>query len=61
MAEKKPDEAPAAQAAEEEPQGQDPTLSRDAQHSTYAAAPEDPDAGFPPPGPAVEQTLGKPS
>jgi hypothetical protein len=35
-------------------------LSRDARDSTYEKAPEDPDAGFPPPGPGVIQTLGTP-
>jgi hypothetical protein len=38
----------------------DESLSRDASHSTYAeVAP--PDDVNPPPGPMVEQTLGKPS
>lgn len=38
----------------------DPTLSRDAQHSTYEQAPVDPDVN-PPAGPGVIQTLGKPA
>jgi hypothetical protein len=48
----KPKAAPAPQHQD------DPTLSRDATHSTYApwAAPE----GNPPPGPVVEQELGVP-
>jgi hypothetical protein len=37
------------------------TVSRDAQHATYAPAAEDKDAGYPPPGPGVEQTLGVPT
>ena len=38
----------------------DPTLSLDANDSTYAQAPEDKEAQNPPSGPAVIQTLGKP-
>lgn len=38
----------------------DPTLSRDATYSSYAAAAVDTEQN-PPPGPAVEQTLGKPT
>lgn len=39
----------------------DPTLSRDATHSTYALAPEPQQQLNPPPGQGVEQTLGKPT
>jgi hypothetical protein len=38
----------------------DPTLSSDAADSTYAPSSTDRSAEHPPPGPAVEQTLGKP-
>ena len=38
----------------------DPTLSRDASHSTYEAAEVDPEEN-PPPGPATVQTLGHPA
>lgn len=39
----------------------DPSLSRDATHSTYAPASTDRSAENPPPGPTVEQTLGVPT
>jgi len=38
----------------------DPTLSSDAQHSTYEAAPEEEDV-YPKPGGGVIQTKGKPA
>jgi hypothetical protein len=38
----------------------DPTLSSDANDSTYAPAPESKDVQNPPSGPSVEQTLGLP-
>jgi hypothetical protein len=38
----------------------DPSLSRDAKHSTYAPAPVDEEQN-PPAGPATVQTLGKPT
>jgi len=46
-----------------DPQGQDPTLSRDAEHSTYAPyeQSEAEKAIRPAPAPGVEQTLGQPS
>jgi hypothetical protein len=45
---------------EDTPTPEEEGLSKDARDSTYEKAPEDKDAGFPPPGPGVIQTLGKP-
>jgi hypothetical protein len=42
-----------------EPEAPDPTLSTDAEHSSYASVEPEPDN--PPAGPRVEQTLGKPA